>query len=255
LGVATSVIITLLDVNDAPVLDSAGAMSLTAINQGDINNSGTLVSDLLASAGGDRVTDQDAGAQEGIAIIAADPTHGVWQYSTNGGATWSNLGSVSNESARLLSADTLTRIRFVPAAGFNGTVASGITFRAWDQTSGMNGCLADTSTNGGTTAFSKLAETASIKVRSPLEQVAIIASDVQSLVASGVLSNSDASQMQSKLNLARKQLEQGNLNPAMNQLGNFISIVTNLMHSGSLPPSFGNDLIAKANAAILSIQS
>jgi hypothetical protein len=255
LAVATSVTITLIDVNDAPVLDNTGAMALMAINQGDVNNTGTLVSDILASAAIDRVTDQDLGAKEGIAIIAADTTHGVWQYSTNGGATWSNLGSISKESALLLSADALTRIRFVPATGFNGIVASGITFRAWDQTTGVNGGLADTSVNGGTAAFSKVAETASIKVRSPLEQVAILSTDVQSLVSSGVLSNSDASQLQSKLNNAKKQLEQGNSNPAVNQLNSFISIVTSLMNSGSLPRSFGDDLIAKANATIVSIQS
>ena len=116
-------------------------------------------------------------------------------------------------------------IRFVPALGFNGTVPSGITFRAWDQTAGANGGFADTSVNGGTAAFSKVAETASIKVRSPLEQVAILSSDLQSLVSSGVLSNSDASQMQSKLNNAKKQLEQGNSNPAVNQPIQFIGIV------------------------------
>jgi hypothetical protein len=214
-----------------------------------------LVSDILASAGGVRVTDQDAGARQGIAVIAADTTNGAWQYSTDGGATWSSLGSVSDGSARLLSADALTRIRFVPTIGFYGTVTNGITFRAWDQTTGANGGLANTSVNGDSTAFSKSVETASIKVLSPLEQVTNLSSDVQGLVNAGILNNNDASQLQSKLNNAKKQLNQGNSNPAVNQLSSFISLVNSLISSGALPPSYGNDLIAKANAAIASIQS
>ena len=66
--------------------------------------------------------------------------------------------------ARLLAADANTRVRFVPASNFSGTVNPGITYRAWDQTSGANGGVADASTNGGETAFSLAAETASITV-------------------------------------------------------------------------------------------
>ena len=40
------------------------------------------------------------------------------------------------------------------------------TFRAWDQTSGSNGeASVDVSTNGGTTAFSLLADTGSVSVQ------------------------------------------------------------------------------------------
>jgi hypothetical protein len=63
-----------------------------------------------------------------------------------------------------LAADTLTRIRFVPSANFSGDVPGGITFRAWDQTSGTNGGTADTSTNGGATAFSSAVLSADIRV-------------------------------------------------------------------------------------------
>jgi hypothetical protein len=153
-------------VNDAPVLDNSGSMALNAINMGQTNNNGTLVSELLASAGGNRISDQDAGAMRGIAITAADTSHGSWQFSLDGGATWRSLGSVSNGSARLLSADA--RIRFVPSLLYSGTVTNALTFRAWDQTTGVNGGLADTTTNGGTTAFSAVTETASIRVKSLL---------------------------------------------------------------------------------------
>ncbi|MGH6693154.1 MAG: DUF2341 domain-containing protein, partial [Gammaproteobacteria bacterium] len=88
-----------------------------------------------------------------------------WWYSTDGGTNWNPLGLVSGASALLLAADANTRIYFQPAPAFTGTVANAITFRAWDQTSGGNGDAGvDTTTNGGTTAFSIAIDTASITV-------------------------------------------------------------------------------------------
>jgi VCBS repeat-containing protein len=163
LSATTSVVVNLNDRNDAPVLDNSGSMALNDINMGQTNNPGTLVADLIASAGGNRITDQDAGAVEGIAIIAANTANGSWQYSLDGGATWQALGAVSSGSARLLAANA--RIRFVPNLLYSGTIANALTFRAWDQTSGTNGGLADTTVNGGSSAFSTAIETASIRVR------------------------------------------------------------------------------------------
>ena len=154
--------VTITAANDAPVLDNAGNMALATILEDAVTNAGTLITDLIASAGGDRITDVDSGALEGIAVTAADVANGAWEYSTNGGTDWLPLGSVSATSARLLAADTNTRVRFVPALNFNGTIANGITFRAWDRTTGTSGGTADSSTNGGTTAFSTATETATI---------------------------------------------------------------------------------------------
>ena len=39
-------------------------------------------------------------------------------------------------------------VYFKPATDYAGTVASGLTLRAWDQTSGVAGSKVDTSTNG-----------------------------------------------------------------------------------------------------------
>ena len=158
--------ITVNAVNDAPVLDNTGDMSLTAINEDVPNagNSGTLVSDVIASAGGDRITDADPGAIEGIAVIAADNTNGAWQFSIGGGANWTAFGTPDPLNARLLASDANTRVRFIPNPDFNGTLDPGITFRAWDQTSGSNGNTADTSIVGGTAAFSAATETASINI-------------------------------------------------------------------------------------------
>ncbi len=68
------------------------------------------------------------------------------------------IGSVENNSALLLQATDL--VRFVPNAQ-NATNAS-FTFRAWDRSSGTHGTKVDTTSNGGTTAFSLASEVASI---------------------------------------------------------------------------------------------
>src|SRR5262249_11221432 len=64
----------------------------------------------------------------------------------------------------LLAADASTYVRFVPNANWNGTVLSGITFRAWDQSSGAAGATGDTTVNGGITAFSSATASADITV-------------------------------------------------------------------------------------------
>ncbi|MEI4883975.1 hypothetical protein, partial [Klebsiella pneumoniae] len=92
--------------NHAPVL--SGANNLAAINENDVTNSGTLVSALIAGTD----TDVDTVSLYGIAVTAVDNTHGTWQYSTNGGTTWTAFGSPTASSARLLAADSNTRVRF-----------------------------------------------------------------------------------------------------------------------------------------------
>ena len=98
---------------------------------------------------------------EGIAVIGVDDTNGTWEYDAGGG--WTVFGAVANNSAVLL--DTTALIRFVPDADFEGAPGD-ITFRAWDITDGnSNGNTAiDVSTNGGTTAYSALTETATLTV-------------------------------------------------------------------------------------------
>ena len=129
---------------------------------------GTLVSALVdfSSPSGqvDNVVDLDLGAVLGIAVTAADSANGAWWYSTDNGTNWNALGAVSNSASRLLAADADTRIYFEPDANYNGTLTSAISFRAWDRTSGSNGGTADTTVNGGLTAFSTATDTASLTV-------------------------------------------------------------------------------------------
>lgn len=163
-------------VNDAPLLDDAGTPSLAAVSEDALpgDNPGTLVSGLLGAA----VTDSDSGAVEGMAVTAAESGHGTWQYSTNGGADWSDLGDVSATSARLLASDAATRLRFLPDAEWSGTAA--VSYRAWDQTAGTAGTLAGASSGGGTSAFSTQTETASIAVN-PVNDPPVPADDAYSV--------------------------------------------------------------------------
>lgn len=152
--------LTITAVNDAPLLDNSGSMTLNSIDENTTASAGQTVASIIASAGGDRITDPDTGALEGVAITALASGNGTWQYSINAGGSWNNVGSVSSSSALLLRSTDY--VRFVPNA-ITGTTAS-LTFRAWDQTSGSAGSNADTTSNGGTTAFSSSTETASLTV-------------------------------------------------------------------------------------------
>jgi len=152
-------------VNDAPVLDNSGDMTLPPINEDDVNSGGNSVNGIIASAeqnGQDRITDVDADALEGMAVIEAVSTNGIWQYSLTAGANWLPFPAVSNTAAILL--NETSRIRFVPAPGYSGSAS--FVFRAWDQSAGReNGQIGvDVSINGGATAFSAQSETVVIEI-------------------------------------------------------------------------------------------
>lgn len=154
--------IQVINVNDAPILDNTGNMTLPDINEDFQTSNGSLVASIIASAGSDRITDVDIGAAEGIAVIGVDDTNGFWQFSTNNGGTWSDFGAVADGSAVLL--NNVARIRYVPNLDYSGP-AGNLTFRAWDLTTGSNGNTgANASINGGTTAFSLATETATLTV-------------------------------------------------------------------------------------------
>ncbi len=155
--------VQIVALNDAPVLDNTGTMVLTTITEDQTTNGGQTVASIIASVSGDRITDVDSGAVEGIAITSLNSGNGTWQYSINNGSSWSDIGTVADSSALLLRSSDL--VRFVPDA-LNATTGS-ITFRAWDQTgatAGQQGTKVSASTNGGTSPFSSATETASITV-------------------------------------------------------------------------------------------
>jgi autotransporter-associated beta strand protein/ELWxxDGT repeat protein len=168
--------IEVTNINEAPVLDSSGSPQLSGIVEDPVDDPGTLVSAIIASgAGGDPIQDIDEGALAGIAVVAVDNTNGIWQWSTNNVFTWLAFGSPTADSARLLASDAQTRIRFVPTPNWSGNVPQGITFCAWDQTSGVNGGTADATINGGNSAFSVEPENASIVVDSVNDPPVLVA--------------------------------------------------------------------------------
>jgi len=144
-------------VNDAPIMIGV-APTLGGLTDTSTNNGGSLVSDLLGG-----VTDVDTGALKGMAITSLTATYGKWQYSTNAGGTWSDIGSVSVTSALILTAQNM--VRFVPD-GIHGETAT-ITYKAWDQTNatfGLQGTKTNTTTSGGTSAYSSQFDTATVVV-------------------------------------------------------------------------------------------
>ncbi len=177
-SLANALFVDIEDTNYAPVLVPGAVFTLSPIRQGQMTNPGTFVADLLNSAvPGNAITDLNPNGQVGIAIVGADNAHGQWQYTVDGGNTWQDLVFVSPTRAVLMTDDADSLVRFVPQAGFSGTVADGLTFRAWDMSGAQpgvavpdsDGSFADTTQNGGTTPFSSSTAQASITV-TPINQ-------------------------------------------------------------------------------------
>jgi hypothetical protein len=142
----------------APTWTGTG-VNLTPVLPNTSNPSG----DTVATIFGSHFVDLD-GANVGIAVAGlTGAANGTWQYSLNGGTTWINFNNVSTSAAQLLQGTDL--IRFVPNAGFMGTVT--LSAYAWNGITGVDGStvnLTATATRGGTTAFSSGTLTASCTV-------------------------------------------------------------------------------------------
>jgi VCBS repeat-containing protein len=152
--------ITIAGMNDAPVLSRSVAVTLDPVAEDTSNPAGSRVSAMLGG-----VTDVDASALRGIAVSGVTNSGGKWQYTLNGGTAWTDFVGPTRSTARLLTANSSTRIRFLPHADFNG--ATGLFFIAWDQTQGEADDVIDLSSSGatgGTTAFSAVAGQASLTV-------------------------------------------------------------------------------------------
>ena len=165
-GPAATSSISVNPTNSAPVLDPAATMTPSPIAEDNSQPGGQLIAAILAT-GGDPITDADSGALEGIAIVDAGTVHGKWQYSLAnppaGESDWQLVGEVSGTAALLLGDDAW--LRFVPAANYFGA-SDALTFRAWDHTTGSSGLTADTSVNGGNSAFSASTNSMSVMITS-----------------------------------------------------------------------------------------
>ncbi len=161
--VAKTIVIN--SVNTAPAI--TGANDLNAIDEDAFSNvwHACLRPDLGLGHG------RGSGALSGIAVVGCDNTNGSWEFSIDGGSTWTALGSPTTNAARLLAANAVTRVRFVPEPNWNGTVTDGITFHAWDQSTGVNGDEVDLLASGNlrdqfdTVSYSANDGSASVDVR------------------------------------------------------------------------------------------
>ncbi|MFZ2253220.1 MAG: hypothetical protein WAW13_03555, partial [Minisyncoccia bacterium] len=141
------------------VLDSTATFTLpTTLEtaQAPINGStaGSLrVAELLGNAFSD--ADGDAA---GIAVTGVGSQGIVW-FSTDGGATWAQLGSVATSAARVLIADDHTHLYFQPLSA-TGTLAGALSFKAWDREGGFSNGQAGVDTRTGAAFGTTVAQAA-----------------------------------------------------------------------------------------------
>ena len=153
-SVSTTVSVSITPSQDAPVVSAAVVTTaMTAVDRGDSNNPGNLVSSLLAGVQSGTVTDPD-GDPLGIAITSADLSKGTWQFTLDG-SLWQDFPVVSTGSALLLSGDAVTRIRMRPYVTASGPLAQAVQALAWDGTAGAAGSTTSAQTAGGASAFSE----------------------------------------------------------------------------------------------------
>ncbi len=149
--------------NNAPVLDISQSPVLTPIDEDDFENQGNTVAEIFVD---DSISDEDGSPVEAMAVTAVDNTNGQWQYSLDGGTTWTGFtgetGGIIDISAQARLLDETGRIRFVPDQGWTGDAS--FTFRAWDMSSGEPGETEDAGEGGGESAFSDATVDAGIEV-------------------------------------------------------------------------------------------
>src|SRR4029077_10045232 len=117
---------TITAANDAPT--TSGSATLTAINEDTTAPTGASVTSLFSGNFSDATDTVSGGSSAntlaGIAISSytVDATKGAWQYSTNGGASWTALGAATTTTAITVNASDM--LRFVPAANYNGAATA-----------------------------------------------------------------------------------------------------------------------------------
>ena len=148
--------LTVDPVNDRPVLADASLL-LNGISEDPGVPSGavgTLVSSLIDNSGVLSNYSDEEGDSPGIAITGVNLGGGTLYYSTDGGTSWSDVGPVSENSARVLYADGDTRLAFTPAADFHGSISDVVTLKAWDRTGGYTNGKAGVPTKPSVSGYS-----------------------------------------------------------------------------------------------------
>ena len=155
-----SSMVNIMPVNDAPVLTPASPQ-FTSITEDTANGSGQTLTSLLGMS----LSDPDASAALGIALHGVTGSYGQWQYSTNAGTSWADVGTVSESAALLLRGSDL--LRWQPDTT-NGSYAG------WDHSAGNAGSKVSLAARGGTTAFSTDSNTMNLAVTSVADSPRLI---------------------------------------------------------------------------------
>ncbi|SMF51741.1 hypothetical protein SAMN02982917_2848 [Azospirillum oryzae] len=157
LTAGASVAVTVVPPNATPVLidtDLSLSVAAEALAPPTSGTAGIAVSTLvgLNGTGPANVTDGDVGSVTGIALVGTNESYGHWWFSTDGGTTWTLVGTVNDSDSALLLRST-DRLYFQPNASVPATVSGALTIHAWDQTSGTAGTKVAMDTSAGS-AFS-----------------------------------------------------------------------------------------------------
>ena len=105
-------------------ISPAGEKQFSNILEDPATNTGESVNDVFG---------------DNIAVTSVDNSNGTWQYSLDGGSTWSNFDTPTRNEARLL--DTGELIRFVPNTDWNGNLE--LEWAVWDGAGGSSGSTID----------------------------------------------------------------------------------------------------------------
>jgi hypothetical protein len=153
--------LTVTPINDAPVLAAAVPAPLAMARSTGTSAATARLSDFIGTTHGTTITDVDPNDSVGGIAIVSFTGSGTWEYSLDGTQFHSiDVATISTTSALLLS--KLAVLRYTP--GTDSTVTAGITYHAWDASSGTAGETADTTNTGDTTAFSTLTDSAVVVV-------------------------------------------------------------------------------------------
>jgi Ca2+-binding RTX toxin-like protein len=142
--------ITIIGVNDAPVVAGDGTEALAATNEEVAN---AALTNTVSSLFSGQYSDADTDAFAGVAVTANGSSAGTGQWQYYNGSTWVNIGAASTAAAVTIAASA--PIRFLPATDFNGPAPT-LTVKLVDASGGAltNGAIANTTTSGGSTPYS-----------------------------------------------------------------------------------------------------
>jgi diphthamide synthase (EF-2-diphthine--ammonia ligase) len=142
--------ITIIGVNDAPLVAGDGTEALGATNEEVANAALTNTVSTLFSG---QYSDPDTDTFAGVAVTANGSSAGTGQWQYYNGSTWVNIGAASTAAAVTLAATA--PIRFLPATDFNGPAPT-LTVKLVDGSVGAltNGVVVNTTTSGGSTQYS-----------------------------------------------------------------------------------------------------